>query len=414
MISLPLGAIGILAIPMLVGAVQGTFLSLVFWTRRTGDPMANRLLGAAILFITLHLAELFSVFTGWITAAPVLHGTTFWLLFLIGPTFWTYARRVLNPDFRPRGWDLAHAIPAILVLWRTMGWILAPAEMKIPYLEAAARADPLHISATTYVMLVVNVLQYVVYFLLAQRLLRRREVQWREQESDTALLGSVHAMRRVSFGFAVFAGTYLALLAALVFFHGFGVVADSLWLVAVAVFIQWIGWTALRQPETFAHAAAGAAPRAEAGSAMDESPDAEAPVPARSKYRKSALPPDRLREIHGQLVQLMEREKRYLDGTLRLAEIGRALGVSVHNVSQAINVETGGTFFDFVNRYRIEEAKRRLADPGDDDPTILAIALEAGFNNKRSFNQAFRRFEGTTPSQYRDRVAREPHADEPS
>ncbi len=54
-----------------------------------------------------------------------------------------------------------------------------------------------------------------------------------------------------------------------------------------------------------------------------------------------------------------------------------------------------------MNRYRVEEAKRLLLDPGKASLTILAIGFEAGFNNKGSFNQAFRKFTDRTPSEFR-------------
>jgi len=55
---------------------------------------------------------------------------------------------------------------------------------------------------------------------------------------------------------------------------------------------------------------------------------------------------------------------------------------------------------DFVNSYRVEEFKARAVDPANSNFSILAIALDAGFNSKSSFNQAFKKFTGKTPSQY--------------
>ena len=55
-----------------------------------------------------------------------------------------------------------------------------------------------------------------------------------------------------------------------------------------------------------------------------------------------------------------------------------------------------------MNSYRVEEAKRRLADPRSHYLTIVAIAQEAGFNSKSAFYTAFRKHTGMTPSQFKD------------
>ena len=58
------------------------------------------------------------------------------------------------------------------------------------------------------------------------------------------------------------------------------------------------------------------------------------------------------------------------------------------------------SFYDFVNEYRVKEASKRLLDPAYREYTILAIALDAGFHSKTSFNRMFKKVTGLTPSQY--------------
>ena len=70
-------------------------------------------------------------------------------------------------------------------------------------------------------------------------------------------------------------------------------------------------------------------------------------------------------------------------------------------LSTVINSEIGCTFFDFVNKYRIAEVKKRLADESSINQTIMVIAYECGFNTKSSFNAIFRKFEKVTPTEFR-------------
>ena len=70
-------------------------------------------------------------------------------------------------------------------------------------------------------------------------------------------------------------------------------------------------------------------------------------------------------------------------------------------LSRIINERFGASFNDFVNEYRIKEAKSALRDPGQAERTILDIMYGSGFYSKSTFNTAFKKFTGVTPSKYR-------------
>jgi AraC-like DNA-binding protein len=72
-------------------------------------------------------------------------------------------------------------------------------------------------------------------------------------------------------------------------------------------------------------------------------------------------------------------------------------------VSQAINDGMKKNFYDLVNSYRVEEAKRLLMDEKNNNFTILSVGFEAGFNSKTTFNTVFKKFTGLTPTEFRAR-----------
>jgi len=100
------------------------------------------------------------------------------------------------------------------------------------------------------------------------------------------------------------------------------------------------------------------------------------------------------------LLQLMENEKPYVDSGLTLTQLAGRLNISPHNLSEVINTQLQQTFFDFINHYRVEQVKTDLADSQKQHYTFLALALEAGFNSKSSFNAIFKKHTGMTPSEY--------------
>ncbi|MEP3421487.1 MAG: helix-turn-helix domain-containing protein [Erythrobacter sp.] len=98
------------------------------------------------------------------------------------------------------------------------------------------------------------------------------------------------------------------------------------------------------------------------------------------------------------LMTFMADRRPYLDPDLSLTRLARQIGVTVKDLSAEINLRHGLHFFDFINRYRVEHAQRLLVET---DQSVIEIYLASGFNAKSSFNTAFRKHAGTTPSAYR-------------
>lgn len=123
-----------------------------------------------------------------------------------------------------------------------------------------------------------------------------------------------------------------------------------------------------------------------------------------SSYAKSALDQKARERIAAKLAAALEDEQLYRQPSLKLADLCAHINESAHYVSQVINQHLGCTFYELINRRRIEVAAGRLlAEPGK---TILDIAMETGFNAKSTFNAAFKRHIGMTPSDYRNEAAR--------
>ncbi|MEO5977045.1 MAG: helix-turn-helix domain-containing protein [Chryseolinea sp.] len=104
------------------------------------------------------------------------------------------------------------------------------------------------------------------------------------------------------------------------------------------------------------------------------------------------------------LVFYMADRRPYLDSELSLSSLARELGINRSLLSQVINNGIGDNFYDFVNKYRVEEVKRLMTDPRMSNFNLLGIALEAGFKSKSTFNLIFKRFTGLTPSEYRKNI----------
>jgi AraC-like DNA-binding protein len=100
------------------------------------------------------------------------------------------------------------------------------------------------------------------------------------------------------------------------------------------------------------------------------------------------------------LTSLMEKEKMYLDNDLNLPTLAEKLGIGIHEASFLINETAGDNFYNYINKYRVEEAKRLLASTKMEQLNILGIAFASGFNSKTTFNTTFKRMVGISPSQF--------------
>ena len=98
----------------------------------------------------------------------------------------------------------------------------------------------------------------------------------------------------------------------------------------------------------------------------------------------------------------METNKPYLKSDLKISELANSLSVPYHQLSQLINDEFLVNFYDFTNKYRVEDAKKLLIEDNR-NYKILAIAYEVGFNSKATFNRVFKKFTDHTPSEFKEK-----------
>jgi len=125
---------------------------------------------------------------------------------------------------------------------------------------------------------------------------------------------------------------------------------------------------------------------------VDAAPAASAPAPA------EGLPPE-LQPWREKLLYLMGTEQPWLEPELTLTELAHRLRTHPALLSKVINAGCGQNFNDFVNSYRVAEARRKLADPRFAHYSLVGVALESGFNSKSTFNRVFRKLAGQAPSE---------------
>ncbi len=102
-----------------------------------------------------------------------------------------------------------------------------------------------------------------------------------------------------------------------------------------------------------------------------------------------------------QVDKLMQEEKLFLQTQLNVKDVAEGLDVKPYRITLALNRGRQQTFTAYINKLRVEEAKKRILDEKNAQYTLLAIGLDCGFNSKATFNRAFKRFENLSPGEWK-------------
>ena len=320
--------------------------------------------------------------TGAYLIVPHLTGVVFPIMMLLGPTIYFYARTmtsVARCHFVPAdAWFLAGLL--VVLALNAQYFQLGSAD-KIALLTHHASASQLEVARIRcYLLNIVYLLFSGLCLLAAFRLFLRHTQRLRSlfsniENKSLAWLRAVLLILAAGWSWDV-AGEIWSL-------YG----GAPIWL-SLATNLVEMGWIA-----AIAFFGVLQHPVFEPATSNDESPAAEG-----EKYSRSALKQEHMIRIAAKLGLAMTRDKIFEDPELSLRTLSDHTGVSENYISQTLNDQVGKNFFDFVNSYRVAEARRRLETTGE---PIVAIAFAVGFQSRSTFNAAFKRHSGTTPREHR-------------
>ncbi|WP_266168071.1 helix-turn-helix transcriptional regulator [Dyella subtropica] len=363
----------------IAAALQAALLALALW-RRPVNREANRLLA---VWVALVGADLAVKAIYWHLLSPEwFRAYRFVALFpfLYGSLFFLYVRALTQGrGFRWR--DAVHLLGfgVMLVL---NGHVFMMDHTQLQALSARWIAGERSVGAWFDVPLFAYSLSYVLAALLLAHRYRRR-LRERRSDADRLSLRWIDAMAGCQMVIWC-----IAIVQAMVYLP---VINYGLLFGAVAAWVCVVGWFSLGQPPV-------------AVEPEPEPPTGEAAALASDAGQDDA----RFAAVEARLSQLMGgADPLYLEPALTIGQVAKRSGYPEYLVSTVINRRLGGSFWDYINRLRIEAARACLADTSD-TRTILDIAYACGFTSKSTFNAAFKKQVGETPSSYRKVVVLSP------
>lgn len=398
---------------LFAGALTGTLATVglllrALWRRTPADA----LLALLIALPTLKVAERVLYYTGWASGHA---GHARWLAYFpwylglaLGPSYYLYFRSLTNQDFRWR--PLAkHLLPGLLqiglaaaVAAHDLLWLGGPPAGALgPAATALARVDYPGLVFLGYASLLGYSLRMLADYRRYYRYLddnfsnqERLRFQGLRQLLVLQLLGLA-----LGVGFTIFSNAFD-------YATGVGWIAFALrglliyGLLAVGLEANYAAATSPLRFEMDAEPAP--APPATPPPALEPAPaqPAAAPLPEPTPAAApppAALPPELL-PYRDKLLRLMAEQRPWLEPELNLTELAHRLALHPVLLSKVINTGCGQSFSDFVNTYRVQEARRKLADPAFAHYSLVGVALESGFNSKSTFNRVFKKLVGASPS----------------
>ncbi|MCU7921131.1 MAG: helix-turn-helix transcriptional regulator [Candidatus Thiodiazotropha sp. (ex Dulcina madagascariensis)] len=375
---------------LLLGAVQGLFLTLALLNTENTQSAGHGFLALLTLVFSIDLALEFLLQSRYLMDHLWFTYLYPGIDFLFGPLAYLYVHRLTarqKKRFSNRQW--LHFLPfaagfVILIPF----FLLDNAQLHTLFYLEGESDDAAIVWAEISLGLVgvITLLQMAIYLVLAIRKLIRHRYIIREEFSSLERI-SLAWLRNLLIALGILYLLYLFDL----FFSDIDGEIYHLHNLMVVIVIYTMGYMGLRQAAIFT-------PYTRLTDASAQT--AETP-PQRAKYVRSALDSDTSALLLAELQRHMKSEQPYLDNKLTLSQLAGQIGISSNYLSQIINEQLRQNFFDFINRHRVETAMQALSDPAQLDTNILSIALNAGFNSKSAFYTAFKEHTGQTPSHYR-------------
>lgn len=356
-----------------IGAGQAALLALALW-RRPVNAQANRVLAAWVALIGADLAVKAVYFHGPAPELLKVYRLVSLLPFLYGSLFYLYVRALTEARGLDRR-DAVHLSGFVVALVANTGVFLQDAAQQRAFFEYLGEGGHWPGRPWLDILLFVYSLSYVIAGLVRVRRYRRGLLQ-RRSDADRMSLHWIDAM-----AVSQIVIWCIALLQWL---------ARIPWIDYPLIYGAVVGWVFVVGYLSLNQAAVAAEPAPEpAAEAKLELPDAGDP---------------RFPAVEARLSQLMAQERLYREPALTIGQLAKRSGYPEYLVSEVINRRFEGHFWDYINRQRVEAARACLADAGD-ARTILDIAYACGYTSKSTFNAAFKRQLGQTPSAYRQRHA---------
>jgi len=367
--------------PVLYIGISQSFFAGILMATRKPFTRADRIMTAWVFLFCIEM-----IFA--LVNRTVLDMYSFpFIAFTYGPLLYFYVRHMIRPSLAFSPWNILHSIPFLVFFAVSVIFREEPVFDDLTGFFLRDRLIPLRIVYAVCFLLSVS-----VYSILSFLEIRRHQRRLQDEISYTSAKLTLNWLKILSATFytgyiVVFILGGIDIIGGLLPFDPY-----VLTFVLITFFSFAYSFYAIRQPEIL-----------EFPTAPEDTGTVSSDTTGR--YARSGLRDDQAKEYLEVLIRYMDEEKPFLNGDLTISDLSRKTGIPRYYITEVLNEKYGRNFFSFVNEYRVREVISRISDPKFQHYTILAIAFDAGFNSKSTFNSFFKAYTGKTPSAYRQAIS---------
>ncbi len=371
--------IDLFAVFIFLGIIQAVFLSFIFLSKENRKSQFNVFRGLTLIAIACIILEIFLMYSSYIIHAFYLVDFSESMGLVIGPLF--YFSVISLRYGKVKQLHYLHLVPFVLYSFYLMLFLALPEDAKynawlgsyhpeLPFrdYDSPYNPDPICVRKNISEITLVSILFYSLIGLVevVKAFKKKNESFWKPETLSLRSLRD-EALIILTVFFAVL----------LVKLTNLDDTGDHIFAAYISLTIYFTSFSMIARSPAFKHAT------------LNEP----------QKYKGSTLTAEQQQNTLERLQHVMNVDKPFLRPDFSLPDLAQKLNVTVHTLSQVINDGLGKSFFEMLAEYRVEEAKQLLKD--QPNIKIEEIAEQVGYNSKSSFNTAFKKITGKTPSEYR-------------
>ena len=360
----------------IVSIAQSIFLVSLIIIRGSKNLLASKLIAALLLLMLLTNFGYVVARTELKQFIPFFFGIPFGMVLLFGPLFYFYRKSVLDNSFTWKRKYWLHFIPYLVQLILNIPLFLMDKNSWIDFISLFLSGN-LPVRTTEEIIFAIQDLQLFTYLLITFQWIQSSKNNFGNARYMISITARIKWLKKLFYALSLFLVTIFGLYIFILINGKYNPVTNYIYTLVSSAIVYFIAYELVLNPELI-------------------SPDFI------QKYRAYMQFDGADGEQYLQKIRmLMSEDKIFTHSELKLPSFAREVGLPTHQVSKLINEKFGKSFNDFVNEHRVQEFISRINSGKYESYTIYGIALDVGFNSKSSFNAAFKKITGKTPSEYK-------------
>ncbi len=349
--------------------IQTLFFGVQLLAFKKSKSVPNNIMGVLMLTVSLYyLANATFLFPN----EELIRISKYLVYFLflgVNPFYYIYTQSVTIEKYKFKKKYLVHFLPSVFLF---IGIIISSSSL-------------LNIEQIRLMAVVMYNMQVLIYTVLMFLLLNKHKRNIKNFYSYSSSRINLSWLRIFIIVYVIFTALDLVVF----YVHSF-TEWEIFYFVLIILFFNFLGFFSIKQSDIYKNNTK------QADNNSNEDIDLEI-----ESEKKTLLSDEKAQDLMIDIIALIEGKELFKKADLTIFDVAKQLDINKTYISYVINELLSENFSSFINRYRIESAKKMLLDDNFNHLTIEGIGNVVGFNSKSSFNSSFKKHTGVTPSSFK-------------